>query len=132
MAKIKVVAFDPSISNFAIAKLEIDTTTLGVTVNDLILARTEPDSRKTTLKTSDDLRRAKEVQQAMVKGCEGAAFAFSEIPWSHATMYQAAILNTGMVVGILSSCPLPIIQVTPQQVKLAAVGHRRMGHLEAP
>lgn len=122
---IPVVSFDPSMSHFGIAKATVDLETSEVVVQELKLVNTAPEDKRVMVKSSDDLRRARECQVAMEEACEGRAFAFAEIPFMHATMYPSAILNTGIVIGILSSCPLPIIQVQPQAVKLATVGTRQ-------
>lgn len=121
---IKVVSFDPSMSNWGICKASVNVDTLDFTVDDLILVRTESEAKKGIIKHSDDLRRAKEVQAGMIAACEGHALAISEIPLGNAAMYNNAILNAGIVVGVLASCPIPLLQVFPQDVKMLACGSR--------
>lgn len=123
--KIKVVGFDPSMSNFGIAMCRVDIDTLDVDVDELHLIKTEPQDKKTVIKTSDDLRRARVLVEEMHRLCKGHAFAISEIPLGNAAMYNNAILSAGIVTGVLASCPIPIIQVNPFDVKIAAVNHRQ-------
>lgn len=122
--KITVVGFDPSMTNFGIARAEVDVDTLEFSITNLALAQTEGESKKGVIKQSDDLRRAKEVQAAMVAATEGAVLAFSEVPLGNAAMYNNAILAAGISVGILASCPIPLIEVFPQDVKQEATGSR--------
>lgn len=122
MRNLKVVSFDPSTSNWGICKANIDLFTSEVSIDDLILVHTESEKLKGVRKDSDDIRRAKEVRHGMMEACKGAAIAISEIPFMNPGGYPAANYNTGLVVGVLSSCPIPLIQVFPKDVKLASVG----------
>ena len=124
--RIKVVGFDPSMSNFGICKAELEVTgqqTPEIIIIDLQLIKTEGESKKGVIKQSDDLRRAKDIYGHMILACQGNNLAFSEIPLGNAAMYNNAILSAGMMVGILAACPIPLIQVFPKDVKIAAVGH---------
>jgi hypothetical protein len=122
--KIKVVAFDPSTSAFGCCKASIDIDTLAVTVDDLKLYTTESEAKKGVIKQSDDLRRAKVVREGMLEACAGASLAISEIPFCNPGGYASANFNSGLVTGVLASLELPLIQVFPADVKVAAVGHR--------
>ncbi|MEZ2310839.1 hypothetical protein AB6809_29765 [Paraburkholderia sp. RCC_158] len=123
---IKVAGLDPSMSNFGIALADLNIDTMEKTITDLILVETEPDQTKQVKKVSDDLRRAYAVREGMLKALQGRAHvAFSEIPLGNAAQYKNAIFNAGFVIGILASCPIPIIEVFPMDVKMAAVGHRQ-------
>ncbi len=53
---------------------------------------------------------------------EGCAVAISEVP-SGAQSARAAFM-LGSVVGVLASCPVPLIQVSPIEVKKATVGKK--------
>jgi hypothetical protein len=122
--KIKIVGFDPSTSNWGIAKATLDISTLDFTVDDLIVIETESESKKGVIKQSDDLRRAKIVRQGMAEACEDASFAISEIPFCNPAGYAGANFNSGLVTGVLASCPIPLIQVFPAEVKQKATGIR--------
>lgn len=122
--KIRIVGFDPSMSNWGIAKATLDVNTMQWTVDDLSIVETESESKKGVIKQSDDLRRAKIVKDGMIEACEGASFAISEIPFCNPAGYSAANFNAGLVTGVLAACPIPLIQVFPSEVKQKATGIR--------
>lgn len=122
--KITIIGMDPSTSHFGMCKATVDIHTLEIQVVDLILTNTESESKKGVIKQSDDLRRAHEVRTGMLNVCAGAALAVSEIPFCNPGGYASANFNSGLVTGVLASCPIPLIQVFPADVKIAAVGHR--------
>lgn len=124
MSKIRVVGFDPSTSNWGIAKALIDLDTGEVKLDELVLIQTESETKKNVRKDSDDLRRAKEVYAGMMEHLTGASLVISEIPFMNPGGYAASNFNSGLVTGVLAACPKPIIQVFPSDVKIAAVGHR--------
>ena len=124
MSKIKIVGFDPSTSNWGICKATVDVHTLEYEVDDLILVQTESEAKKGIRKDSDDIRRAREVRAGMLSACQGAALAISEIPFMNPGGYAAANFNSGLVTGVLASCPVPLIQVFPQDVKMLACGSK--------
>jgi Holliday junction resolvasome RuvABC endonuclease subunit len=59
----------------------------------------------------------------MHEACKGALFAVSEVPMG--AQSARAALAFGMVIGMLANLPVPLIQVSPLEVKMAAVGHRQ-------
>lgn len=122
--KINIVGFDPSMSNFGCCNAAVDIDTLEITVTNLTLFKTESEAKKGVIKQSDDLRRAREVRQGMLSVCNGMALAVSEIPFCDPNGYASANFNSGLVTGVLASLELPLIQVFPADVKIAAVGHR--------
>jgi Holliday junction resolvasome RuvABC endonuclease subunit len=124
MTKIKVVGFDPSTTNWGIAVAEIDVDTLEVEIVNLLLVETESETKKGVRKDSDSLRRAREVYGSMILVCTGAAFAISEIPFMTPQGYATSNFNSGLVTGVLSACPIPLIQVFPQEVKALITGSR--------
>lgn len=124
MSKIKVVAFDPSTTSWGTAIALVDIVTLDIQLTDLVLTKTESEVGKGVRKDSDDLRRAGLVRSGMLSACEGAAVAISEIPFMNAGGYAAANYNSGLVVGVLAGCPIPLIQTFPQEVKKLITGSR--------
>jgi Holliday junction resolvasome RuvABC endonuclease subunit len=123
--QMKVIGFDPSTSNFGMAQCALDVDTLEVTIENLILTKTESEKLKGVNKQSDDIRRAREIRAGMIAACEGYAIAISEIPFFSPAAYPAANFGAGLTVGVLASCPIPLIQVSPRDVKIAAVGHHQ-------
>src|SRR5262249_22664965 len=102
------------------AHCEVDADTLEVLVTNLTLVKTEADPGKQLVKTSDNLRRAQEIRDGLLGGCVGQAIAMAEIPLivtPHPGMNPAAASlanhGSGITIGVLASCPLPLVQVTP-------------------
>ena len=121
--KVKAIGIDPSLQNFGLVIAEIDTSTEEYTfkIQDMLLAKSNEDkkTKKTVRKNSDDLRRAKilfDGMNTMIKKHK-AAFAFVEVP--HGSQSARAMASYGICIGLLASCPIPMIQLTPTEVKLA-------------
>lgn len=123
MNEIKIVGIDPALRNFGFAQATLNIETLEFTIDNLILAESENEAGKTVRKNSDDLRRAGVLFNAMKQACEGASLAIAEVPVG--SQSARAMASYGMCVGVLAACPIPLIQVTPFEVKLAAVGHKQ-------
>lgn len=121
--KIKLIGMDISMRNFGFAKATLDTDTMEVFINELVLAETKAADKATKKKVRQnclDLDDAKQMQQAMVKECAGSAFAMIEVPVG--SQSARAMMSCGLCIGIISSCPTSIIPVTPTEVKKAGFG----------
>ena len=119
---LKVIGIDPSLNNMGFAKAILDTETYNLSITNLALAETAPDkkSAKVVRKNSDDLARARLLHDALQRETEGMSFAFVEIPVG--SQSSRAMASYGICIGVLASCKIPIIQVTPTEVKLAGYG----------
>lgn len=121
--KIKAIGIDPSLRNFGLVVAEIDISTedYSFQIKEMLLAKSEGDktSKKTVRKNSDELRRAKVLYDAMISMIKkhNAAFAFVEVPVG--SQSARAMASYGVCIGVLASCPIPMIQLTPTEVKLA-------------
>lgn len=122
MARIRVVSIDAAFSNMGFAYARIDIDSLEIEVQGLRLVSTEAQDRKEVRKSSDDLRRGKELHTALVEACRGASFAIAEVPTG--SQSANACWSLGIAVGVLAGCPIPLIQVSPIEVKLASVGKK--------
>lgn len=122
--QVRVVGLDPAIKNFGIIRARIDLYTSAITVDHTRLVQTEKETAKTVRKSSDDLRRAQEIAEAVRAEIDvsGAKFVISEIP-SGAQSARAAFL-LGAALGIIGSLTVPIIQVSPLDTKIASVGDK--------
>ena len=127
--KVRAVGIDAAFSNMGFAQVVIDTERSDLVGRiqcvGLTLAQTEKESgttRKPVRVSSDRLRRANELKAALVAACEGCAFAFVEVP--SGTQSAQAAFSLGIAVGVLASCPIPIIEVSPMEVKAAIAGRR--------
>lgn len=121
---IQGVGIDAAFANMGFAQVVIHVEPLQTFVrcSDLILASTEKESGKKVRVSSDRLRRAQELRAAMEDACRGAAFAFVEVP--SGTQNANAAFGLGIAVGVLAACPVPIIEVSPMEVKAAVAGKR--------
>lgn len=121
--KIEILGCDPSMRNFGFAKAIYDTDTGEVDIIDLYLAQTKPADKSTKKKIRQnclDLVDAREMQKALVEQCKGQAMAMVEIPVG--SQNARSMMSCGLCIGILASCPVPIIPVTPTQVKKSGFG----------
>jgi len=121
--KIRIIGLDPSLRNFGIVKATLDLRDLTIQINDLILVETEGQGkRKVVRQNSEDLRRAAALYQGLQMHARGASLAFAEVPVG--SQSARAMASYGVCLGVLASCPAPIIQVTPSEVKEIAIGHK--------
>lgn len=112
---IKAIAIDPAFANMGLARVSIDTQSSKVACDDLKLIRTEQLDLKVVRKSSSDLSRARVLSQALTEWCYGSTIAFAEIP--SGAQSAAAAKGLGIAVGVIAGCPLPLIEVSPTEVK---------------
>lgn len=123
MNKIKIVGIDPSLNNFGFAHGEMDLDTFDLTISHLVLSqpvKADAVTKKVVRKNSDDLRRARHLFKALQENIKGAHIAIVEVPVGSQSARSMA--SYGICVGVLASCGIPMIEVTPSEVKLSAVG----------
>lgn len=127
---IPVAGLDPSLKNFGMALMHIDLIAQKLKVDRLILSETEKMANKVVRQNSDDLRRATESCRLYHKEIagHGCKFLFSEVPTG--AQSARAMLSNGIVIGLLASCPIPLIQVQPSETKLATVGTKTASKAE--
>lgn len=123
---LKIVGMDPSLSNFGIASVTLDIDTLKFTVDDLKLICTENEKdkklKKVVRKNSEDLERAKLLHAGLIDSLEGHWLAIAEVPVG--SQSSRAMASYGICIGILAACTVPLIQVTPSEVKVAGYGNK--------
>lgn len=117
--RIRVAGLDPALRNVGIARMMLDLGTLELELEDLVLIQTEKMTGKVVRQNSDDLRRAVEIHRGLHAALQDCRICFAEVP-SGAQNARAG-LSFGMAIGILASCPIPLIEVMPVETKLAAV-----------
>lgn len=123
--KIDVLGVDPSLNNFGLVRADIDLSSFEVNVKSLTLAqppKQEAGHKKVVRKNSDDMRRARHLVKALHGAAEGAQIAIVEVPVG--SQSARAMASYGICIGVLASCPIPIIEVTPNEVKLISVGKK--------
>lgn len=125
---VRVVGFDPSLTATGWVICDVDVTTSRPKIVDIIelgLSETSPAPKKSKVRvSSDNVARARKQRACMVAAIEthGARIACSEVP-SGAQSAKAA-LAFGVVIGLLAALPVPMVEVTPLQVKDAACGNK--------
>jgi Holliday junction resolvasome RuvABC endonuclease subunit len=119
---IRVAAIDPAFVNFGIARLLLNTELLTLEVENLVVLKTENGVTKKNKvkKNADDLRRAMELHAGFHHHVKDCSLCFAEIP--SGSQSAAASKSLGIALGVVASCPIPIIQVQPTDTKMAAVG----------
>ena len=121
-----VAGIDPSLSNFGLAKgvLDLSGTPTLASIDELKLVSSEADktSAKTVRKNSDDLRRARALYDGFQEFIKDVELVFVEVPVGSQSARSMA--SYGVCIGLLASINKPLIQVTPTEVKLAAVGSK--------
>ena len=125
---IKAVGIDAAFANMGFAHVGLAVEKGKVVRIDcwyLSLLSTEAGAdAKVVRKSSTELRRARELHGALINHCQGQQFAFVEVP-SGSQSAQAA-RSLGIAVGVLAACPIPVIEVSPMEVKVAVTGDRKV------
>jgi len=126
---VTVVGVDPSLANWGMCRASVSLSTLEVVnIGALTLVPTAKTTCKSVRASSDDLRRACELCEAFQAFCRGAAVVVAEIP-SGCQSARGAMSN-GVCLGVLASCPIPLVQVSPLETKLASVGSKTASKAE--
>ena len=125
-----ITGVDAAFSHMGFARMQFDTRApLGtLTLLSLHLASTEGQDKKVVRKSSDDLRRARELVKSMQTHCEGSLIAAVEVPTG--SQSSRAAWSLGIAVGVIASCPVATIEVSPLEVKLASVGKKTASKAE--
>ncbi|UNA00802.1 crossover junction endodeoxyribonuclease [Edwardsiella phage vB_EpM_ZHS] len=126
--RVKGLSIDVGFANMGFAFVEVDLEREGlksISCQGLELAQTAKADGKAVRVSSDRLRRAQELHEALHKAISksGARVAFAEIPGGN-TQSATAAYSLGIAVGILASCSVPIIEVSPMEVKAAVAGRK--------
>lgn len=122
--KLKIVAFDPSLSNWGCAHALLDLENMTFVITELTMICTEPEKdkklRKTVRKNSEDLDRTRILHRGIINHTKDAWIAIAEMPVG--SQSSRAMFSYGACIGILAACPIPLIQVTPSETKMAGAG----------
>lgn len=118
----KILGIDPSLSNCGFATGTLDIETLDFKVDNLNLVKTEASKSKTTRKNSDDLERCRLLAAGLREAEKGAEIAFVEMPVG--SQSARAMMSYGVCMQLVGMLNIPVIQVTPNEVKTAATGDK--------
>jgi hypothetical protein len=130
--EIKVVGIDAAFTNMGFASATLTVvkrlagsgfiTSIHVTALDLVT--TEAEDRKVVRKSSIDLGRARVLHAALLQHTQAVRLAFAEVP--SGSQSAAAARCLGIATGVLAACPIPLIEVSPMEVKMAVTGSRKI------
>jgi Holliday junction resolvasome RuvABC endonuclease subunit len=119
---IKVLGCDPSLSNFGFVQATIDVSTNTITPLTLDLVETAPGKNKKVRKNSDDIDRCRLLSQGLKRNTQGNMICFVEMPVG--SQSARAMASYGACMGILSACDIPLVQLTPNEIKMSTVGSK--------
>ena len=122
MSRVRIIGVDPSMSNLGIAKGWLDIETGVWEVDSVGLTKTEKSKLKAIRKSNDDYQRSRLLYEALSEAEEHAQIAFVEMPIG--SQSAAAMKSYGMCIQLIAGLDIPVIQVTPSQVKICAVNDR--------
>lgn len=121
----RIIGFDPSMSNWGIAVGLYDETTGSVQVTDLDVIK--PDVPNTGRKSHQDLQRAQQLAEGVLKVVQWyqPAKIYVEVP--HGSQSARAMASYAMCIGILGTMRTldwDFIELTEAQVKMSAVANK--------
>lgn len=121
--KIRLMGIDPALRNTGIAVFDYNTDTGTLTPIDLILLQTEKGSDlKVVRKSSDDLSRARILRRGIIEAIDKFTPQITAAEVPQGTQDARASFSNGVCTGLLASLPPGLIEVSPNEVKMAAVG----------
>jgi hypothetical protein len=115
--RVPILSNDPSFTHWGMARMLLDTDTLELELQDLVLVKTKKTTEKRARVSSDKLERAETLSAAFLKMARGVNAIFSEVPSGAQDANSANAF--GIVVGILAAAPIPVTQVMPLETKEA-------------
>ena len=125
MAQLRVVGLDPSMRNWGIAEGLLDTDTMILTLNKLSVVNPVLPTGKQVRQNSKDVESAFQLAEGAIAAAKGAQAIFVEVPVG--SQSARAMASYGICVGVLGALRaqgIPFFEVTPTEVKLAAVGSK--------
>lgn len=120
--EIRIIGVDPSLRNMGIATGRLNIETFEWEVDLVQLHKTEKSKIKTVRKSSDDYDRCRILYEALSSAEKKADLAFVEMPIG--SQSADAMKSYGACIMAIASLNIPVIQVTPTQVKVRAVNDK--------
>lgn len=123
--KIPVVGFDPSLRNWGIASSLLDLETGYLDTPHLTLVCPKDMEGKQVRQNSHDLHIANQLAEVVIPIAKSAKVIFVEVPVG--SQSARAMVSYGVCVGILGSIRslgIPLIEVTPTEVKQVFTGNK--------
>lgn len=125
MPNISVVGFDPSLRNWGIAKGTLCLHTMKLTIPSVDVINPVLPTGKQVRQNSKDVESAFQLAEGAIAAAKGAQAIFVEVPVG--SQSARAMASYGICAGVLGSLRamgIPFFEVTPTEVKLAAVGNK--------
>ena len=122
---IRVVGFDPSLRNWGIAKGIFTRSDRSLQIHEVSVINPVLPTGKQVRQNSLDLESAKQLCKAALDAAQGAQAIFVEVPVG--SQSARAMASYGICVGVLGALRasgIPFFEVTPSEVKVAAVGYK--------
>ena len=120
-----VAGLDPALSNLGMVKATIDLADpdYPIAIQRMELVETKPEKqRKNVRKNRQDLKRVKKLHRALTAFIADVNLVFAEIPVG--SQSSRASVSYGVCLGLLVDIRKPLIQLSPDEVKIAACGSR--------
>ena len=117
----RVMGFDPSLSNFGMSKGNIVD---GIWIPDTVglITTAKGKNLKQVRKSSDDLRRCGELIGGLSDFVKDVDVVFVEVP--HGSQSASAAYSKGVSHMAIATIQVPVIQCTAEEVKVAATGQK--------
>lgn len=126
MGLIQVAGLDPSLQNLGMVKGVLNTSPLfnnQLTLREIQLVQTKPDNKnKQARKSFQDLERARVLYQGLHRFISDVDAVFVEMPIG--SQNAASMKSYGMCIMAIASIGKPLFQISPEEVKKAAVGDK--------
>lgn len=123
--KICVCGYDPSLRHWGVSKAHYDTVTKELTVYDVSVIEPNLPTGKQVRQNSLDLEAAVQLYKGALAAAHGAKAIFVEVPvGSQSARAMAGYAICVGVLGALRASGIPFFEVTPTEVKVAAVGYK--------
>lgn len=123
--KVPVVGFDPSLRNWGIASSYLDLTTGILDTPHLEVISVKDIKGKQVRQNSNDLYIAQQLAEAALREARKARVIFVEVPVG--SQSARAMASYGICIGVLGALRadnIPLVEVTPTEVKLALTGNK--------
>jgi Holliday junction resolvasome RuvABC endonuclease subunit len=123
MSVIKVLGIDPSLTHTGYAIAEVCTVKRQIVrVIETATIITAPTKSKQVRKSSDDMHRARVIAGALSSAITEHSIKVGSAEIPSGSQSASAIKAFGISIGILASLTIPLIELSPREVKMATVG----------
>jgi hypothetical protein len=123
MDSITVLGMDPSFSNWGYVRGSLNLKTMKLTIGEMWTTVTEKGKAKKQVRvSSDDMQRARTLNEALEKACKDIQIAFVEVP--SGSQSASGMKGYAVCIGVLGSCPVPMVQLSENDCKMRTIGKK--------